>query len=307
MTGLVGAEVLQRQAGDLADPGGGVPSRVRCAARVRRGQAVLWPAPRPRPGISVCWNRSLTPRSVAPPSSAPHSQRPSGNRSTRSASGRQPRFAPAAPRCLPRLRPSPPAGGFLIGSPGAVLPGSPSFDGGIDELPLLRDTNRSNRANRAASSTLTACNAAISLAWAVTSATSSSRDNPPSSDTREDHHNRRAQARTHRTPACRTRPTAPPKIVTHRNRTATEVNVYPCWLRYQLREIALERGGYAESIVPRPRGLSDALAHHRVSTTIRWSGSLNCAFPLRSGHRSGHKPGLLSTATLREDGRVTVG
>ena len=136
-------------------------------------------------GISVCWNRSLTPRSLAPPNSAPHSQRPSGNRSTRSSgSGRQPRFAPTAPRCLPRLRPPPPAGRPPIGSSGAVLPGSPSFDGGIDELALLRDTNRSNRSNRAASSALTARNAAISAAWAVTSAMSSSRDNPPSSDTR---------------------------------------------------------------------------------------------------------------------------
>src|SRR5439155_6644506 len=126
--------------------------------------------------------------------------------------------------CLPRLRP--PAGRFPIGSSGAVLPGPPSFDGGIDELALLRDTNRSNRSNRAASSALTARNAAISAAWAVTSTMSSSRDNPPSPDTREDHHNRRAQARTHRPRRVAPDPTTPPKIVTHGNRTAPAVNVY---------------------------------------------------------------------------------
>ena len=58
--------------------------------------------------------------------------------------------APGAPGCLPRFRVTPPRRfGFTAGG---VLPGSSSFDGGIDELPLLRESRCSSRASRASSS-----------------------------------------------------------------------------------------------------------------------------------------------------------
>jgi hypothetical protein len=62
------------------------------------------------------------------------------------------RYAPGAPGCLPRFRVTPPRRfGFTAGG---VLPGSSSFDGGIDELPLLRESRCSSRASRASSSSM---------------------------------------------------------------------------------------------------------------------------------------------------------
>jgi hypothetical protein len=57
---------------------------------------------------------------------------------------------PFAPCCFPRLRPEL----FARFGVGFVLPGRPSLEGGIEELPLLRETNRSSRRTRSSSATL---------------------------------------------------------------------------------------------------------------------------------------------------------
>jgi hypothetical protein len=62
---------------------------------------------------------------------------------------RQARFDPCAPGCLPGFRFGPlPRTGF---TGGGVRPGTSSIEGGIDELPLLRPSRRSNSATRAVS------------------------------------------------------------------------------------------------------------------------------------------------------------
>ncbi len=77
---------------------------------------------------------------------------PSGNRSTGSSGvSVNARCEPAVPFC-------PPAGRFWLPPPRRLLsfgtgrPGSPSFDRGIDEFALFRESRCSTRANRAANS-----------------------------------------------------------------------------------------------------------------------------------------------------------
>jgi hypothetical protein len=57
---------------------------------------------------------------------------------------------PFAPGCFPRLRPE----FFARFGAGFALPGRSSLEGGIEELPLLRETSRSNRRTRSSSAAL---------------------------------------------------------------------------------------------------------------------------------------------------------
>jgi hypothetical protein len=77
----------------------------------------------------------------------------------------QARCGPRAPGCLPCLRFPPP--GCLRG--GGVWPGRSSADGGIEELPLLREESRSSRSALAARSVT--CPASRALPAASTSIT----------------------------------------------------------------------------------------------------------------------------------------
>jgi hypothetical protein len=97
---------------------------------------------------------------------------------------------------LPRGRAGPVRPLFFSGATG--LPGSSSRDGGLDELPELRDSRRSSRASLSASASLTSCNSASCPAIALicqscasgcpagraTTTSSSSRDNSSGPDTR---------------------------------------------------------------------------------------------------------------------------
>jgi hypothetical protein len=65
--------------------------------------------------------------------------------------------------------------------PGFVLPGRSSLDGGIEEFPLFRETNRSNRRTRSS-------NTAFASRNRRTRAISSSRDSSSNPDTTQDHH-----------------------------------------------------------------------------------------------------------------------
>jgi hypothetical protein len=157
-------------------------------------------------GTSVTWQARSTPSSVASARSAPHSHAPSGRWSTTSASSAHGRLVPAAPRCLPRLRFAPPVPGLALRA-GFLRPGRSSVDGGMLELPLLRDTSRLSRSTSARSRRSSAACSPTSAAWlsrsvacSRTSASSSTRDSSSGSSTR------RAQQRSTRkasTPARR--------------------------------------------------------------------------------------------------------
>jgi len=129
-------------------------------------------------GRSVTWCEYFTPRSRAPARSFPHSQVPCGKCGTvSSGSSRQARNAPGAPGCLPCLRP-PPRRGLRSGG---FFPGRSSVLGGIEELPLLRETSRSSRATRSSSSAFRAFRSAITASLSSSSircrsATSRSRE-----------------------------------------------------------------------------------------------------------------------------------
>ena len=84
---------------------------------------------------------------------------------------------PLAPGCFPGLRPE----SFTRFGVGLVLPGRSSLEGGKEELPLFRDTCRSNWRTRSSSATLDSRNCS-------TNAISSWRDSSSNPDTAQDHH-----------------------------------------------------------------------------------------------------------------------
>ena len=91
-------------------------------------------------GISSCWNDRATPRSAAPARSAPHSHAPcrvvvAGVVRLGPAHRRSRRAGLLAPLALLRL----PASAARRCLRGGLRPGASSPDGGIEELPLLRD------------------------------------------------------------------------------------------------------------------------------------------------------------------------
>jgi hypothetical protein len=89
-------------------------------------------------------------------------------------------LAPRPPRPTPRR-------GFC-GAGG--LPGSSSREGGLEELPELRDNRCSTRASFAVSASLAARNSAIWRAWTVTTTSNSSRDISSGAGTRRSNRTR---------------------------------------------------------------------------------------------------------------------
>ena len=148
------------------------------------------------------------PRSRAAARSSPQSHRPSGNRS-RCSSGFSvhPRCDPGAPGCLPLGRAGPTRPRFF--STGGVLPGSSSFDGGLEEFPELRESRCSTRASLAARAPLASISSAICPAWRRTSTISSSRDISSGTGTRRSNHPRRSHHNRHAEHTDRSRHTSP--------------------------------------------------------------------------------------------------
>jgi len=98
------------------------------------------------------------PTSVASAKSAPQGHSPCGRCGTcSSGSATHGSELPAAPFCLPRLRPDPRPG---FGD-GFFRPGRSSHEGGIEEFPLLRPTIRSSALTRSTSCALAAVNSSI--------------------------------------------------------------------------------------------------------------------------------------------------
>jgi hypothetical protein len=91
---------------------------------------------------------------------------------------------PFAPGCFPRLRPE----FFARFGAGFALPGRSSLEGGIEELPLLRETSRSNRRTRSSSAALAPRSSTITPACSRANAISSSRESSSNPDTKQDHH-----------------------------------------------------------------------------------------------------------------------
>ena len=101
------------------------------------------------------------PRPAAPARALPHSHVPAGKCGTVSSGcSLQARCEPGAPGCPPGFR-FPPRAGLRRG---AGRPGRSSADGGIDELPLLREASRSSRSTRAARSATCPASPAFSAA-----------------------------------------------------------------------------------------------------------------------------------------------
>ena len=136
----------------------GAPARTRTTPRAgHAGSPVRTPAGSrsagarpPPPG----WPRRPGPRRT-------RTSRPGNAAPCSSGCPLQARCDPGDPGCLPGFRfPAPPAG-FRRGG---VRPGRSSADGGIEELPLLRDASRSSRSTRAARSATCPASRAFSAA-----------------------------------------------------------------------------------------------------------------------------------------------
>ena len=116
------------------------------------------------------------PTSVASARSAPHPQSPCGRCATcSSGTATHGRELPAAPGCLPRLRPE----AFTGLGCGLLLPGRSSDDGGMEEFPLLRPTSRSNAATRSTSRAFAAVSSSIALACAAITMSRDPHDSHP--------------------------------------------------------------------------------------------------------------------------------
>jgi len=91
------------------------------------------------------------------------------------------RCEPVAPRCLPRLRGGSSLRGGLAG--GGVRPGSSSFDGGLEELALLRESRCSALASLTVKSLFRVVNSVIRAACSDTNAIHPSRGNDRGTNT----------------------------------------------------------------------------------------------------------------------------